>query len=286
MKIKGTGAYIPHIMATNYHISDSPEWVSDKLGIEQRRISDVSVAYMATSAAHEAMDSARLHPDKLDLIIVATSTADYLAPSVASIVQDNLGASCPAFDLNAVCSGFVYALSIASELPYKNILVIGVDKFSTITDWDHRDCVFFGDGAGAAVVSGRACYFIGSDGSGRDAFKCERKGTFEMIGKEVYKAGLNYLPYVINKVLEKRGVTIDDIDWMLPHQASKRMLEELAKEVGIPFRKVLTNMEKYGNTAAASIPILLAENQFTPSDLLLLVSIGSGWTYGAMIVQW
>lgn len=287
MKIKGTGSYVPPNVVSNKEISMSPNWVYEKLGIKERRISDMTTSHMATIAGLNAIKSANITIQDIDLIIVATSTPDKLAPSVACMVQDNIGAiNAAAFDVNAVCSGFVYALSLASELPYKNILVIGVDRFSTITDWNSRDNIFFGDGAGAAVVSGRACYFIGADGYGRESFKCDHGCTFKMVGKDVYSAGLHYLPIAINSVLEKRGITIDEIDWMLPHQASKRMLEELAVSIGIPFSKVLTNMEKYGNTAAASIPILLDEGKFKNGDLLLLASIGSGWTYGAIIIRW
>lgn len=287
MNIKGTGSYLPNMIVSNETITDTPDWVYKKLGIKERRTTPLSTSMIATLAATRAIDNAGIEAKDIDMIILATSTPDKLSPSTACMVQNNIGAfNASAFDINAVCSGFVYGLSVASEMPFKNILVIGADTFSSITDWGSRDCVFFGDGAGAVVVCGSAPYRIKADGSGIDNFTCGHKGKFKMNGKEVYKAGLRYLPEIINGVLSDAELDITDIDYLLPHQASKRMLEELADTIGIPVRKVLTNMERYGNTAAASIPILLDENSFKTGDKLLLAAIGSGWTYGAMIIEW
>ncbi len=266
----------------------NPDWVFSKLGIKERRVNEFeTTSAMAIFAAKEAIESAKIKAIDIGMIIVATSTPDKIAPNTACIVQNNIRAwKAAAFDVNAVCSGFVYALAIASGMPYDNILVIGVDSFSKITDWRDRDCVFFGDGAGAVIVSGRANYFLHADGGGEMEFTCEHGKTFEMNGKEVYKAGLHYLPLAIDKVLKSSGLDISDIDWVLPHQASIRMLEDLSEKTRIPFRKFLTNMDKYGNTAAASIAILLDEGEFKKGDKLLLAAIGSGWTYGAMIIKW
>ena len=288
MKIKGTGSYVPYTVIKNEAISHDPDWVFSKLGIRERRQNHFkTTSAMAIKAAKKAIEDAGIEPNEIGLIICATSTPDKLAPSMACIVQNNIRAwGAAAFDLNAVCSGFVYALSVASEMPYENILVIGADTFSQITDYDDRNSVFFGDGAGAVIVSGRANYKIYADGIGEMDFQCDRNGTFEMDGKAVFKAGLEYLPIAINDVLRDAGLYITDIDWLLPHQASIRMIEQLADNIGLPFRKVLTNMERYGNTAAASIAILLDEGEFKTGDKLLLASIGSGWTYGAMIIKW
>jgi len=171
MKIKGTGSYLPYKVLKNETISHDPEWVFAKLGIRERRISHWPTSELAVRAALKAIDNAGIEAREVGMIICATSTPDKLAPAMSAIVQNKIGAwGCPAFDINAVCSGFVYALSIASEMPYDNILVIGADTFSQITDWDSRDCVFFGDGAGAVVVSGRANFKIYADGGGNESF--------------------------------------------------------------------------------------------------------------------
>lgn len=290
MNIISTGSYIPEDIKTNSEITDTPEWVESKLGIKERHIAHMSSADMGFYAAMKATQNAAIAPRFIDMIIVATSTPPKAAPSTASIIQFHLGAfNAVCFDVNAVCSGFLYALVMAESFKkFHNILVIGTDKFSGITDWNHRNCVFFGDGAGAVLVrqsSDPLYYKLGTD-SRNNGFSCDIGGTFEMDGKKVYTAGTRYLPKVINETLKKAGLTIDDIDYLIPHQASMNMLKTLAQLIKLPFEKVKTNMDKYGNTAAASIPILLDENIFNRGDKLLLASIGSGWTYGAMIIEW
>jgi len=295
MKIIGTGSYLPPAILTNADISDNEAWVSDKLGIKERRkVTYHGTSDLGTIAADRAISDARLLPADIGMIIVATATPEKLNPSTAAIIQDKIGAhNAVAFDINAVCSGFVYALDMAYryEWEYENILVIGADTFSKITDWKHRDCVYFGDGAGAVVVQqsdNLYCSRLGSDGRGQCDFKTDHGGTFKMESKAVYAAGTKYLPEVIKEVLLDADMEIDDIAWMLPHQGSVIMLKEVTERIGLPWEKVKTNMEYYGNTAGASIPILLDEykKDFKKGDNILLASIGSGWAYGAIILEW
>lgn len=296
MKIISTGSYVPDKVVTNEEIEirvdTTANWIESKLGIKERRIASYPSSVLAFRAAAKAINASKIDPILIDMLIVATSTPDKLSPSTAAIIQNGLGIyNAIAFDINAVCSGFVYAMAMAEAFKRSchNILIVGVDTFSKITDWDSRDCVFFGDGAGAVLVRSTLDdlhYKLGTDGRGQQGFECDHGSTFKIKGKDVYSAGLKYLPMIIKDVLKKAELTIDDIDWMLPHQASILMLKELAQIIGIPFEKVLTNMDKYGNTAAASIPILLDENDFQTGDRLLMVAIGSGWTYGAIILEW
>ena len=294
MKILGTGSYLPDNRTTNYDIGAYDQWVYEKLGIRERRISLKNTSFLGAKAAFHAMMDADIPACDIDMIIVATATPSKLNPSTAAMIQDRIGAhTAVAFDISAVCSGFVYALDMAHLYleKYNNILVIGTDTFSHITDWEHRDCVFFGDGAGAVIVTRSKNKYHGrlyADGRGQHDFETEHGGTSVMDSKAVYVAGTTFLPRAIEEVLYEADLTIEDIDWMLPHQGSVTMLKEIARCVGMPWEKVLTNMEFYGNTAGASIPILLDENKkyFKPGDRILLASIGSGWAYGAIILEW
>jgi 3-oxoacyl-[acyl-carrier-protein] synthase-3 len=224
------------------------------------------------------------------MIIVATATPDMVAPSTACIIKDYLELiNAVAFDINAVCSGFIFALSIAEQYLsiYSNILIVGVDTFSTITDYGDRNSVFFGDGAGAVMFtrgSNIKAISIHSDSS-KQGFSCDMGGTYKMNGKLVYETALRLIPDVINEVLTKAGMKIDDIDYVVPHQPSKKVLIEIADKMGIPRERVLMNMDRYANTSAGTIPILLSESwsMFKKGDKLLFVAIGSGWTYGAAI---
>jgi len=288
MKILGTGSYIPGTRITNKELEDrvdtNAKWIDKKLGIRERRIAGIKTSAMGYMAAMKAINKAGISASDLSLIICATSTPDKMNPATASIIQDELKATnATAFDVNAVCSGFVFALILASKFE-GNILVIGVDRFSGITDWTSRDCVYFGDGAGAVVVRGGDLkYRWGGDGEGQHAFETEHGGTFKMNGRAVYYAGLKYLPQVINPLI--KGIKVD---YVIPHQASLNLLSMLATEIGIPFSKFKTNLHKYGNTAAASIPLLLDEynDEFKKGDNILLVAIGSGWAYGAILIEW
>lgn len=322
VKIIGTGSYVPEIVITNAElektVNTNASWIKEKLGIIERRKarSDQSTSDLASNAGLLAVKNAGLHINDIDLIIVATATPDRLSPSTACIVQDKIQAyNAVCFDLAAVCSGFLFAMSTAAQFiaagVYDNILVIGADTFSRITDWTKRDCVFFGDGAGAAVLShanvneGFLAFRLYSDGRGKFNFTVPGGGSespltpdniheglqyFKMNGNAVYETGIKVLPPAINQVLKDTGLIIDNIDYMIPHQPSIKILQDVAKIVGLPFEKVMTNMDRYANTSGATIPILLDEvnrsGKLTKGKIILFAAIGSGWTWGASIIKW
>ncbi|MBT6936359.1 MAG: ketoacyl-ACP synthase III [Candidatus Marinimicrobia bacterium] len=322
VKIIGTGSYVPETIYTNEYlesiIDTNADWIFNTLGIKERRIADnnESTSDLAWKAGKEAIKDAKLTVGDIDLIIVATATPDRLAPSTACFVQDKLKAyNAVAFDLAAVCSGFLFSMSVASQYiangVYHNVLVIGADTFSKITDWSRRDAVFFGDGAGAAVIShanvneGFLAFRLYSDGRGKYNFTVPAGGSelpssnetiekglhyFQMDGREVYETGTKVLPKAINQVLSDTGLSINDIDYMIPHQPSIVILKKTAEIIGLPFEKVMTNMDKYANTSGGTIPILLDElkksKRLNNGDIILFAAVGSGWTYGASIIKW
>lgn len=322
VRIIGTGSYVPKKVFTNEYLESllptSSKWIFDNLGIKERRVAEDNEATsdLAWQAGAKAIEHSGLTKDDIDMIIVATATPDRLAPSTACIVQDKLQAyRAVAFDISAVCSGFLFAMSVASQYiasgVYDNILVIGADTFSKITDWSKRDAVFFGDGAGAAVIShsklndGFLAYRLFSDGRGKYNFTIpaggseipsskktidERLHYFQMNGKAVYETGTKVLPIAIKQVLEDAKLTINDIDLMIPHQPSIKILQKTAEIIGLPFEKVMTNMDKYANTSGGTLPILLDEvnrgGRIKKGDIILFAAIGSGWTYGASIIKW
>jgi 3-oxoacyl-[acyl-carrier-protein] synthase-3 len=322
VKIIGTGSYTPETVYSNKYmesiVDTKAKWIEEKLGIKERRIAapDQSTSDLAGNAAEKAIENAGLTKDDIDLIVVATATPDRLAPSTATIVQDKIQAyNAVAFDIAAVCSGFLYAMSVASQYiasgVYDNVLVIGADTFSRITDWSSRDSVFFGDGAGAAVLThgngdeGFIAFRLYSDGRGRNNFTVPAGGSehpateetikkgmhyFQMNGRAVYDTGTEVLPIAINQVLSDTNLSISDIDLMIPHQPSIAILQKTAEIIGLPFEKVMTNMSKYANTSAGTIPILLDETnragKLKKGTTILFAAVGSGWTYGASIMKW
>ncbi len=321
VKIIGTGSYVPETIYTNEFLESrvptNSKWVHENVGIKERRIasSNQATSDLAVIAGQRALENAGIESKDLDLIIVATSTPDRKAPSTAAFVQHKLDAeNAAAFDLNAVCSGFLYGMSVASQYiassVYNNILVIGADTFSKITDWTRRDAVFFGDGAGAAVMSSANVtegflayrlytytkedmlgFTIPGGGSEIPLHKNNLdEQYFQMNGKSVYKTATMALPKAINQVLSDTGLSIDDIDIMIPHQPSIRILQKTAELIGLPFEKVMTNMDKYANTSGGTIPILLDEvnksGKLHKGDIVLFAAVGSGWTYGASIIKW
>lgn len=300
-KITGTGSYAPRYIVGNDILKTTcdgvnPEWTRDTLGITERRYANnETVGEMATKAARIAIDDAGLHHSDIDMIIVATATPDKTGVSTAVNVQRNLGHvpdNCPALDINAVCSGFVYGLIMAGQFMqvYKHVLVIGADKFSAITDFSNRDCVFFGDAAGAVVLSqvDSNSLFVRTMGAqAGDGWALNGK-TWAMDTKAVYKAAMKFLPEAIDKVLGYAGLTPDGIDHVIPHQASKHLLEAVAKETGLNFDKFLLTLDKYGNTAGASIPFTLDrhKDKIKSGDKILMPAIGAGWTWAVTVVEW
>ena len=320
--IIGTGSYTPEKVLKNSDLENKVKtnsaWIIENLGIHERRVASDNefTSDLAARASLNAIKNANLVPSDIDLIILATATPDRYAPSTACIVQEKIKAfNAAAFDVSAVCSGFLFAMSIASQYittgTYKNILVIGADTFSRITDWNRRDSVFFGDGAGAIILSnssvetGFMATRLYSDGTGKWNFTIPAGGSelpasqktienglhyFQMNGRAVYDTGTRVLPLAIKQVLLDAGLNINDVDFMIPHQPSIKILEKTAELIGLPFTKVMTNMDKYANTSGGTIPILLDEvnrsGKLKKNDIILFAAVGSGWTYGASIIKW
>lgn len=321
-KIIGTGSFVPSKVVTNKEleltIKTSDEWIRENLGIKERRIAGAQqcTSDLASEAALKAIQNANLQVSDIDLIIVATATPDRLAPSTACIVQDKISAwNAVCFDIAAVCSGFLFAMSTGSQFiasgVYDNVLIIGADTFSRITDWTRRDAVFFGDGAGAVVLShakseeGFMAFRLYSDGRGKWNFTVPAGGSemplsqevlnnklnfFQMNGRAVYETGTKVLPKAIFQVLSDSNLSIEDIDLLVPHQPSIKILQETAKIIGLPFDRVFVNMEKYANTSGATIPLALDEavksGRIKSGNNILFAAVGSGWTYGASIIKW
>jgi 3-oxoacyl-[acyl-carrier-protein] synthase-3 len=318
--IRGTGSYAPkNIVKNNFFdsIGSSDEWIYENLGIRERRISEgEATSDLAYKAGLAAIEDAGLLPGDIDLIMVATATADRLAPSCACFVQEKLVANkAVAFDISAVCSGALFATATGVQYiksgMYKNVLVIGADTFSNITDWSRRDAVFFGDGAGAILLSdtredkGFLDFVLHSDGTGKEHFTIPAGGSetptsqetidkgqhfFQMNGREVYKTAIDVVPKCISEILIKNNRTIDEIKFLIPHQPSIKILQEIAKRVNMPFEKVKTNMDRYANTSGGTVPIILDEtfknDELEAGDLLLFATIGAGWTWGTALYKY
>jgi 3-oxoacyl-[acyl-carrier-protein] synthase-3 len=308
-RIAGTGSYVPHRIVTSAELAQvvgsEVDWIHQNLGILERRIAadNEFSSDLGAKAASAAIEAAGIGRDEVDLIIVATATPDRKAPSTACIIQEKLGITnrCPAFDMNAVCSGFLYCMTIGFQLiesgAYRNVVIVGVDTFSKITDWTRRDCVFFGDGAGAVVLQARqdAAGFFSSvlfaDGTGQDCFTV-RPGAqyFSMDGKAVYETGTKVLPEAINAVLSANALTTKDVDLVIPHQPSIRVLKRTADILEIPFGKIKKNMDRFANTASATVPLLLDQvnraGEIHTGDTVVFAAVGSGWTWGAAVYTW
>jgi len=302
--IIGIGSYTPKKILTNEEIdlmgigTDS-NWTKNKLGIEERHISEEeNTSDLAYYASLNAINDAKINKNEIDLIILATSSPDRISPSTACIMVDKLDIKCPAFDINAVCSGFVYGIQLATNLvstkQYKNILLVASETYSKITDWNDRNCVFFGDGAGAVIISetngGWISTDLYSDGIGKDIFTCHHNGKFQMDGKSVFDFGTKILPLTIQDSLNKNNLTINDVSWLIPHQPSINVLIKTAEILKLPIEKVVLNMVKYGNLAGASIPlaldVLYKQKKIKNNDILVMPAIGSGWTWGVSILKY
>jgi len=322
-RIIGTGAYLPERVMTNRDLEQIVEttdnWIVERTGIRERRIADEGEAAsdLAVPAARRALEMARLNEKDLDLILVATITPDMFFPSTACLVQDRLGAhQAAAFDLSAACSGFLYALSIADLYirngVYKNVLIIGTEVMSRIVDWtDRNTCVLFGDGAGAAVLQrtksehgvlsthlrsdGRLWDLIQVPGGGSrippsPSMLAERKQYIKMKGNETFKVAVRTLEEAVYETLKSAHVQSSDISLMIPHQANFRIIQAVAERLGLPMEKVVLNVDRYGNTSAASIPIALDEavrqGRVKDGDLLLFEAFGAGLTWASALVRW
>ena len=302
--IIGIGSYVPKKRLTNEDIDllcigTNSDWTKEKLGIEERRVVENELpSDLAYHAAIEAIKDAGISKEDIDLIIVATSSPDRISPSTAIIMAKRLDIQKPAFDVNAVCTGFVYGLQMASSLigtkQYRNILLIGADAYSRITDWEKRDCVFFGDGAGAVILSevenGWISTELFGDANGKEAFTCHHSGKFQMDGRAVYDFGTTVLPTTIKNSLKKLDISKEDVNWIVPHQPGHRVLLKTDEILDFPVEKIVFNMKKFANTAGASIPMALdslyKENNIKNGDIIVMPAIGSGWTYGVSILKY
>lgn len=324
-RITGTGSYLPPRRLTNAQLAaelaqsgveTSDDWIVERTGIRARHFAaaDVACSDLAVEAARHALEAAGRQAGEIDLIIVATSTPDMIFPSTACIVQHKLGAAgCPAFDLQAVCSGFVYALAVADSMirtgAARRALVIGSEVFSRILDFkDRTTCVLFGDGAGAIVLKaepgkgdstdrGILANALHSDGRQHDILyvdggpsSTKSTGFLRMEGKEVFKHAVINMAAVVGEVLEKAGLQSKDIDWLVPHQANKRIIDGTGRKLGLPPERVVVTVDKHANTSAASIPLALdtavKDGRIKRGDLLLLEGIGGGLAWGASLVRW
>jgi 3-oxoacyl-[acyl-carrier-protein] synthase III len=304
--IIGIGRYLPEKILTNNDlekiVDTSDEWIKTRTGIEERRIAsdDIDTSDMAYFAAVKAMDDAGITPEEVDLIIVATVTPDHPFPSVACLLQERLGAkNAAAFDCSAACAGFMYGVVMAKQFidsnTYKNVLVIGVEKLSKITDWSDRNtAVLFGDAAGAAIIApvsegkGILSFELGSDGTG--AKHLYQDEYIIMNGREVFKFAVRQMGESSMNVLEKAGLKKEDVDFLIPHQANIRIMEAARQRLELPEEKMSKVVHKYGNTSASSIPVALVEElengKIKDGDLIVMVGFGGGLTWGAIALRW
>ncbi|MCZ4261183.1 ketoacyl-ACP synthase III [Limimaricola sp. G21655-S1] len=317
--VRGVGHYLPERVMENVEfealVDTSDEWIRTRSGIERRHIAaeGQTTSDLATRAARAALADAGIEPSGIDAIILATSTPDFTFPSAATMVQRELGMTHGfAFDVQAVCAGFIYALTTANAMiltgQAKRVLVIGAETFSRIIDWtDRATCVLFGDGAGALVLEaaegegrssdrGILAADLNSDGRHKDILHVDggvstgTTGHLRMEGREVFRHAVEKLAQTAHLSLEKAGLTAEDVDWVVPHQANIRIIQGTAKKLGLPMHKVVTTVQDHGNTSAASIPLALsvgrANGQIREGDLVVTEAIGGGLAWGSVVLRW
>jgi 3-oxoacyl-[acyl-carrier-protein] synthase-3 len=320
--ITAVGKYVPEYVLTNKelesYVDTNDEWITSRTGIKERRIlkgEGLGTSYMAIKSAEDLMQKKNINPEEIDLVIVGTATPDLPVASTAAYVASEIGAvNAFAYDLQAACSSFLYGMSTAASYiesgRYKKVLLIGADKMSSIIDYkDRATCIIFGDGAGAALFEpnteslGLQDEYLRSDGVGRDFLRIEAGGslmppTAETVkngqhfvyqeGKTVFKYAVSNMADVSEKMLTRNNLTEEDIQWLVPHQANKRIIEATARRVGVGSEKVMMNIHRYGNTTSATLPLLLAdyENQLKKGDNLIFAAFGGGFTWGAIYLKW
>ncbi len=315
-KIVATGSYVPSKIVTNFDLSKevdtNNEWIVERTGIKQRHIADKSelTSDLAFKASENLFKNCQIKAEEIDMIIVATTSPDLTFPSTACILQNKLNATKAfCFDVQAVCSGFIYALSIANNFiqngSVKRALVVGSETLSRIVDWkDRNTCVLFGDGAGAVILEatneqncGIISYSLHSEGSLTDILKTsggssfnQKSGFIEMSGREVFKHAVEKMANSVLETLEKVNLTVDDIDLLVPHQANLRILNSVAARLKIPLEKVIITVENHANTSAASIPLALdfanKNHKIKKGDLIVLEALGGGLTWGSIAMRW
>ncbi|MDC0181398.1 ketoacyl-ACP synthase III [Candidatus Thioglobus sp.] len=308
-RITGTGSYLPPKIVTNFDLEKtldtSNEWIIARTGIKERRIvTKESTCDLALEASLNALSMAEIKPEDIDLIILSTTTPDKIFPATATMLQNRLGASCPAFDVQAVCAGFVFALSTAQQFiengNAKNILVVGSETMSKIVDWEDRStAILFADGAGAVVLSADSNTGIKhsklfSDGSYLSSLHVNNNGInemgiIEMEGNEVFKIAVNRLSDLAEETLKYCKMDSNSLDWMVPHQANIRIIKAVAKRINLPMEKVIQTLDKHGNTSAASIPLALdvgvRDGRIKKGDTLLFEGIGGGFSWGSILTE-
>ena len=318
-RIEGTGRYLPERIMTNAElekmVDTTDEWIRTRTGVERRHVAseDQTTSDLCVEAAKLAMESAGITADEIDLIVIGTTSPDLIFPNVATIVQERLGIhGCPAFSIEAACTGFIYALSTTDKFirtgGTKCALVIGAEIITKLTDWtDRTTCVLFGDGAGAVIVKpsdeeGIISTHLGADGKYRDllyypvgASKDLAKAglgdsRIMMKGNEVFKVAVRTLGRVAEEALDANGIDKDDLDWLIPHQANLRIMQATAKRLGIPMEKVVQTVQDHGNTSAASVPMALdvavRDGRIQRGQLLLLEAFGGGFTWGSILLRY
>lgn len=318
-RIMGTGGYLPEKIVTNADLEKildtSDQWIRERTGISERRVAhdDETSADMAEVAAQRAMQNAGIDPQEIGLLVVGTTTPDLVFPSTACLVQARLDLpDCGAMDVNAACSGFMYALSIADKYvrcgEVKKALVIGVDKLTAMVDWNDRGtAILFGDGAGAVVLeaadeagilsthihaAGRHSDLLGVDVGVSKGFKAEPRGgmRIKMKGNEVFKMAVRTLGRIVDETLEHNNMTKSDLDWLIPHQANYRIISATAKKLGMTMDQVIVTVDKHGNTSAASVPLALDEaarsGTIKRGDMLLLEAFGGGFTWASALIKY
>ncbi|HZA91909.1 MAG TPA: beta-ketoacyl-ACP synthase III [Gemmatimonadales bacterium] len=318
--VRGVGSYLPRRKLTNQDleklVDTSHDWIVQRTGIEERHIAedDETTSVLGIKAAEAALADAGLTADDIDLVICATSTPDYTFPSTATMIQTGLGMTHgAAFDLQAVCTGFVYAVATADKFlrsgSHKRALVVGAETFSRILDWNDRTtCVLFGDGAGALVLEaqegegssadrGVLTSHLRSDGRYRDKLyvdggpgSTKTTGVLKMEGREVFKFAVGMVADVVQDAFKATGTSADELDWFVPHQANRRIITASADKLGIPQEKVVITVNKHGNTSAASIPLALdaarKDGRIKDGDLVMIEAIGGGFTWGSALIRW
>lgn len=314
-KIIGTGSYLPHYILTNAELEKrletNSEWIVDRTGIRERHLAAENelTSDLALKAAERAIEAAGIEVNEIELIIVATTTPDRVFPSTACIVQAKLGLEnrCPALDVQAVCSGFVYGVATANAFiktgQIRTALVIGAETLSRITDWNDRsNCILWGDGAGAVILRasdepGVISTHLHADGRYQDLLfvdggvSLKKEGEFymRMSGNAVFKMAVNTLDAIVDETLEANGLQKSDIDWLVPHQANIRIIQATGKKLGLPSERVVVTVDRHGNTSAASIPLALdtavRDGRIKPGELVLMEAFGGGFTWGSILVR-
>jgi len=303
LRVTGWGVGLPDRVVTNDELSQtldtSDEWIAERTGIRQRHVGG-SASTLGLAAARAALDRANVEPAAIDAILLATTTPDRLIPATAPLIQDALGAQCPAVDLNAACSGFMYGLWLARGLlatGSKRVLLIGAEHLSRWVDWDDRAmAVLFGDGAGAVVLEATEDggdllgFDVGSDGSLVHLISCEHGGTIQMDGKETFRRAVRIMVDSAQRALKEASMSIDDVALVVPHQANLRIIQAACDRLGVDVDRSVCVIDRYGNTSSASIPLALVdaldEGRIKPGDVLLLTGFGAGMTWASAVLRW